>query len=551
MASVYDIIHQATSALGDNTDAMQAAVLGQKNLANQNIELAQGAVADSQLVSDQRNAGMLQAQENANRVKQGLGNDPNDPNSLLSILVQDFREKTTTAREQAAAISAKKQVSLFDDLPQFLVNQITLPDDINAYKGTLGELEVAKDGIATMQSLTTASAQAEQATKQVLSKDSIRAQSEVDAAKLASAINDMKSAALGYDLEGIKLTNAANAQQVQLAVSEHSMRLQDAAALRASEEWAWKLEQKKESEAELSRYAEKVSIGAKSHGLPEMGFEEIKARAKFGTSQQKAQLDKLYEQGNYLISAGFTSANAGSAPVGSTPGEAIWNALTTGGLKNEQNKPAREYLQRIYDEVIAQYPPNTKITPEVERRIQSQINDRLYGPVSNAKTGKRSETLGELYKMASDMNSPTSIYKAPDLNNLVNIPSIKTNPLYESVILPAVKAGVTKSDPEAMYAQAREAVARGAITENQLVIGLADFYKTVTAATYTSSGAGKFGLPYRPSYITKMDDPMGLGKLQLDWAKESNWIMYNTSKQAAGALAKSLPQGGFMGVGVR
>lgn len=543
MASVYEILQSVGfDGLGENTRAGQEIIGKQKSYATENIGLAATAAPAALAVSAQKNQGELAAQEASRKVSMELGNDPNDPNSLLSILVQDFRENTIAARDQAEQIAAKKQVGLMDDLPQFLINQITLPDDINAYNGTLGKVTAAKEGIAAMQSLTTAAAQAQQATKQTLTKDSIRQQAEVEAAQISQKINALKIDALGYDLEGIKLANHNDAQFVQYAMQKHSMELQDAAAMRAAEEHKWKLAQKKDAEKELDRYAQVVSAGAAAYELPAMGAEEIKARVKYGTSAEKSRLEKLYLKG-------MDAAVTGSKAIGSTPGEAIVNTLEIGGLKGNQNKPARDYLEQVTRQVVS----GMNLTaadyknPETKTKIAESVNSYLYGPV-DLKTGKRNERMGELYKMASDVERAGSIYKAPELNAIINMPSVQTNPLFETVFKPAVQAGVTKSDPTSLYALGVEAVKRGVINDKQLALGLADFYKSVTAATYTSSGASKFNLPYRPSYVTRMENPMGFGDYQLDWTKESNWLMYHVSSQATKSFMSGMPTGATPGV---
>lgn len=537
MASVYDILQEVgISGINQNTRAGQAILGKQQEIAGQNQEIATQAAPSSLAVAAQKNEGELAAQEAGRKVSSSLGNDPNDPNSLLSILVQDFRENTLVAREQAAAIAAKKQVGLFDDLPQFLINQVTLPDDINALKGTASKIKVAQDGIAAMQSLTTSAAQAAHATKQTLTKDSIRAQAEVDAAMLNQKINALKIDSLGYDLEAIKLANTNNAQYVQYAMAEHNMRLQDAAAARAERESQWMMQHKQDQESELDRYAKLVSIGAAKFELPAMNLEEIKARAKNGTPAEKARLEKMYLEG-------MSSVATGSTAIGSSTGEAIANAIDINGLKGTQNKASRDFLESVTRIVANRSGLTVKdlTTPEGKRRLQDGVNDYLYGEV-DTKTGKRKQNQGELYKMALDANRDGSIYKAPALDVLSSLPSIQSNPLFETVIKPAVSAGMTKSDPAALYSQAKEAVKRGLINERQMALGLADFYKSVTAATYSSSGASKFLLPYYPSYNAKMANPLGLGgDWHTDWTKESNWLSYHTTAATAESFLKNIP----------
>lgn len=534
MASIYDIIETVgIGGLGENTRAAQAVYGKQQDIANQNIALTESAMPAALGVLGQKNQGELAAQEAGRAVSAGLGNDPNDPNSLLSILVQDFRENMFAAREQQAAIAAKQSVSMYDDVPQFLINQLTLPGDVRAYDATMGKAQVAKEGIAQMQALTTASAQAARATAQTMTKDSIKQQAEVDAATLTTKVNALKIDALGYDLEGIKIAGANNAQFVQYQMNMHQLRMQDAAAARASEEHQTRKAAIDKDKIEDQEYAKIINAGRASLELPAVNLDTIKMLRK--SKEQSGKLDRFFNLGIDL-------AATGSNAIGSSAGDSIVNALETGGLKGAQNKASRDYLESIARDVAKTLPPKSTMTD-----LKNAVDDKLYGPF-NAKTGKRDERLGELYKMASDVERPGSIYKAPELNVLAASPSIKSNPIYESVIAPAISAGITKSDPASMYAQGAEAIRRGIINEKQLAKGLADFYKSVTAVTYAHSGAGKFSLPYRPSYVSRVEDPTGLSPYQLDWTKESNWIMYHTSTQFAKAFTAGLPTGITPGV---
>lgn len=527
--NIYDVIQQVgIGGLGENTRAAQDILGQQKDLATQNAELATGAMPAALGISRQKSEGELQAQDNAIAVRQALGNDPNDPNSLLSILVQDFHDNTLAARQQAAKVAEMKSVGLFDDLPQFLINQVLLPDEINAYNATMGKVTAAQNGIAQMQSLTTAAAQAQQATKQTLTKDSIRQQAEVDTALLTQKINALKSDALGYDLEAIKLANHNNAQYVQYAAMQHDLQLKDAADLRAATEHQWRMDQKKSDEAEDTRFAETVSLGYKSMELPGMTVEMIKQRAKFGDATAKAEIERMYKQGMSVLATGKTS-------IGATPGEAIWNALETNGLRGPQNKIARDYLEDVTRKVVKGM-NITKMTPQVKAEIQAGVNDYLYGPI-DPKSGKRNERRGALYQMANDVEKDGSIYKAPALNTLIDMPSVKSNPLFDSVIAPAVAGGVTKSDPETLIKLAMGAEASGKINRNQLVLGISDFYKSASVAAWTSSGASKFNLPYRPSYVAGVASSSPFAsKDYIDFSRPESVMSYVTLMEAGRRL---------------
>lgn len=530
MASLDNQMSELLAALGANSQSQVEILNKQKTLSNANIESGKEMVQNALDVSAKKRQGDLEAQQRALKTAMELGNDINDPQSVLSIMVQDFRESSIKAHEQQKAIAEKQQVGFFDSPLDFLVNQVTLPDEINAAKATQGIADQSAQTVQNMQSLTTAAAQAAQATKQTMSKESIAQEAALQKAGIDDLLRKQQIDALGYDSAAYKVLGEANAQKASLLMQRHSAMLADAANARASEMHKAQMAKINEDRLEDQQVMQIVNTGARAFQKPELTLATIKMMQK--SPGQRAVFEGLFDQGMATLATGSTA-------VGSTPGQAIINTLQVKGLQGPENKQARDFLERVTQDAIETYKIKggtaaTANTPQGKADIASLVNDSLFGPV-DPKTGKRNERLGQEYKAALNSDSPTSIYKAAELPTLANLNSVKTNILYDAVIKPAVDAGVTSSSPDQMYKLAVAAKDRGLITDKQLVMGISDFYKSATAETYASKGLGKFGFPYRPSYVAELPSVFStssVNKDKIDFARPESVLSYHTAAQA-------------------
>ncbi len=530
MASLDQQITEMIAALGMNTQAQVDINDKKKLLANENIERGQQVVQDVMDVAAQKRQGEFDAQQRAIRTAQQLGNDINDPNSVMSIMVQDFRESTLKAREQRQQLAERQQVGFFDNPLEFLVNQVLIPDEANALKATESIADESVRTIQNMQALTSASAAAAQATKQTMTKESIAKEAVIQRAQLDDLLNKQKIEALGYDSDGYKILAEGNSKAMSMLMQQHSMRLADAANARASEMHAAQMNKIKVEELEDEQMVRIVNVGAAAFQKPQLSLATIKMMMK--SPAQREVFNGLFDQGMAVLATGSSS-------VGATPGEAIINTLQVQGLQGSENKQARDFLSNVTQEAISVLrtqgiQDKDLVTPQGKAALAKEVNTRLFGPV-DPKTGKRNERLGLEYKAALNAEAPGSIYKAAPLPELAALPAVRNNPLYEAVFKPAVEAGVTSSSPEQVYKLATAAVQRGVITDKQLVLGLSDFYKTAAAQAYTSKGLGKFGFPYRPGYVAEISSVFSSNRLdkdKIDFARPESVLSYHTAAQA-------------------
>jgi hypothetical protein len=496
-----------------------------KGLATQNIDIAEAMSSDMMLANDTKRQGALAAQDAGIAARDQMGNNPTDPESLMAILVQDFRDNTIAARTQQQAIAAKQQVGIFDDPLQFLVNQVTLPDEINAYNATASLAQQAKESIATMQSLTTASAQAQQATARSLTTESVAAQARLDIADSVSKINQAKIQSLSYDSEGIKALESANAQTLSMAVQKASLDMQASQFARSGVEHEARMKALNDKTAQLddAQLLKTVNAGAALMGQPPIDAQTLKWMTK--TAEGKRKFDVYFEQG-------MAYATTGSKVPGATPGEAIMNVLEVDGLRGEQNKPMREFMTNVARDA-AKEAGITKFDEAGKKALVAAINNKLI-TATDAK-GKERPEQSLMYKLASDVETPGNILKAPDLPQLVTVPAVQNNILFKSVLAPAAAAGITSSSPKDILAQAYAARDKGLINNNQIAAGMADLYTAASAVTHVSGGAAKFGLPYRPSYVVSVPSAFSINsaaKDYIDFAKPESVLSYMTALEA-------------------
>lgn len=524
---INQLFTQVMEGLGTNTKAKTDIIQQKQDLADQNAGIYEAAMSDILSASQQKLQGDLEAQDRGIATRQALGNDITDPSSVMGIMVQDFREQSMAARAQRDKVASLSSVGFFDSPLEFLMNQVLLPDEQNKLTAIEGKAEAAAKTIQNMQALTTQSAQAARATAKNLTAETVAAAGRTQVAEMTMKLNQLKMESLGYDAEAIQALEASNERLLSLGVQQASYNMQVAAAARAAASHEAQMARLKDEDRESENYIKIVNAGAAS--MEKKPIDLATAKMMLKSPQTKAQLDKLFLQGMHVMSTGNSAA-------GATPGEAIMAALETDGLKGQANMPARQFLKDTATEAVAAYEAKngkvTKWTPEVKSAIASLTDDLLYGP-KNPKTGERMEKQGKLYRQAADAEA--GIYKAPDLPQLAQIRAIQSNPLYETVIKPAVEAGLTSSSPADLYKQALEAKNRGLITDNQLASGLASLYEASTAYTYASKGLGKFAIPYRPSYVAGVPSvfsPDPSNKDYINWASGDSVMAYHIQSQA-------------------
>lgn len=530
MASLLDIISEAQSE-----NALQLGkIFGEKKaIAEDTIKVSEDAAPSSLAISAQASQGALQAQDNSIAARQAMGNDISDPNSLMAILVQDFRDNTLAAREQYQSIAEKKQVGLFDDPLQFLVNQVLLPDEINAYNATAQKADFAKTKIAELQSLTTATAQAQQATAQKLTASSVKDQLKVDSAAMAVQLNQLKMASLGYDEAAIKATRQANTEMMQVEMHKLSMYYQAQNESRAAGQYNWLMNERKDQATADANEEAIINAGAAQLGLPSLTMEQIAKTTKFGSPQEKMAISAMRSQGLKLAQAKTLSPDAPTPTIGDSPGEAWLISELTGGLRDATHAQAKKFLDEISKDAAQRTIGSTKKGVDRLKEISETMDEILYGP-ADPKTGKRNIRQGRMWRLASDVETEGNILKAMPLDQLVKLPSIQANPLFKSVFEPAVAAGVTLSDPKTVMSLLDAAQQKEGFSDNMWAMSMAQFYSAATAANYAYKGLSKLGLPYHPSYVASVPSSSPYARTeQRDMAKPESMLSYKIMRDGA------------------
>lgn len=509
MSSIEDLLQAVSDATSSNASLISGKQQEKAGIATGTANELEALIPTQIALKKQISTAAMNAQNAGIAARDQLENNPNDPDSLMAMLTHDFVENTKLARQQREQVTAKKQVGLFDNPLEFLWNQITLPDEINAMKATQSKADMAKQGIAEMQAMTTASAQAQMATQKTITEQGIAQQSAIQAQELQAQVSKIRMDALGSDIEGIKTLDSANASIVKsrLELLSAQNQIQHITLAKNADEREQKRFNIANTNYQQDEYAQEqearlASIGAAQAGLKDLTYEELKYQIK-NKSISPARLAELRRRGEVYLEqqrAGLTPSPA----LAETPGRAIISASITGGLDTPQYKVTKDFLESVQNDAAREYlatHPNAKDTPETRRAIASIIDDKLNGP--RGKDGKVQKERGLLYRQAENVETEGNLYRAPDLPDLIDLPAIKNSVLYEKVLVPAVAAGVKSSDVQTVLAQAYSARARGEITTEQIAMGMSQLYSSATAAKYVSS-MSKFAMPYYSSYNAKV-----------------------------------------------
>ena len=521
MSGLDEILTQiATSMSGQST---QIAGLENQKADSSRATAAQQqeVLADKVAINQQVSRAAMAAQDAGIAARDQLENNPNDPNSLMAMLTNDFVTYTKAAREQRDGIIAKKQVGLLDNPLEFLWNTITLPDEINAMRATQAKADNAVQGIERMQQMTTAAAAAQAATKKTITEQVIAAQTKVDIADGQAAIAKINREALGSDIEGIKALQNADAKKAEYLIAANSasnqavhLQLSKNADAREQDRWSMIKREKEQDETAQDVLAKKASIGAGLGGQSNLTYEEIKFQRKT-KSMSDAKFSELVRRGEQWIEAQARGLPAPTA-VAATPGEAILSLRFTDGLNGPQYAPVKDALNKYLDEAMeVAKTKGLKTADQARNFLSSYVNDKIQGVGPD---GKPNPKMGDFYKLSINRDAPNNYLKAPELPDLASIPGVQSQKaFYESVITPAVATNNKDSSVKNVLALGLEARRRGEITTEQLAAGMEALYTSANNALYSTS-LSKLNFPYQSKYLVELNNPVGFGKDRRNWA---------------------------------
>lgn len=447
-------------------------------------------LADTQAVEGQKNEGLLQAQREFRAVHDMRGGDPSDPSSRMAELILTHNEYTDKAIAIAKNIADKKSTGMLDNPVEWLINQITLPSDVSKYNALAKVANATESEIGSITADTTNAATAYKASAATLSAATNAAS--LDALAQVATINagKMQQATLGHNVDFFKALQSSNQQELSNAFqlfgaqnSNEHLALQREQMEAVKEQRGWALAEREQKKEDLAQIAKIISIGmsAENKNAQPLSAEQIKFRRENGSAKQKADIERWYDNG--LLRTATGRYNISPDPVTS----AIIVAQNVNGLPPEM-KSVEDAIKAVVSatktEVYEKETGVTKLSPEQQRALLgNNLKAKAAGDAANVEIG-------------GDGN----IYSPLTLDKYLAAPTVANTKFAQTVIAQVVKAGQVNANVATVWAVADKMEAEGAITTEEKLQGMAEFYKSVRNINSGVRDYGRVAFPVQGTY---------------------------------------------------
>lgn len=534
LASIIDLIFGANQQAQPLANEI-AGKRGEQSAASVDIASLIGQAAEEQNKVYQAEAqAKMQAQGAAAAVRNQLQNNPDQAGSLASTLTADFVSNYNKAKALRQQVNEGQNISILDDPLGYISNRLSEDDNIKQHNFFANEANTAAAALAETQSLTTAAAQAQMASAQTITADSIAAQSAENLLKARALGMEARRQAAGYDIQAIEALKAPtvelvanNLKMLEATQSARRLQLAEQSNLREEQMFRVNLADKITKEEDLQRLAQMVN--ASRHELGYAPIPPHQLKNSLATPEGRQQYAAL-------IQLGSTLGPKGELNLGATTGEAILMLGVTGANFKGGAAETKDYLERIKTVIESTDPDfaGKKLTPQLADRLAQKVQAAVYG-----EKVKGIYRPGDLTRQAGNRDAPGNFLGAPSLPELANREAIQNLPAYKEAIAPLVdiKAAGTGNDIASAtlgwFAQDPKNRLTPAV---QTIVG---YFKTVNHETYVNKGFSTFRMPMLQDYVTELPSAYSFSPAGKDYidltnpASVQDWLVNMYARQRA------------------
>lgn len=506
MAGGYDV-SQAISSQNNLLLGAQQQVASDYSQVNQAgaaiINATKAAGLDTQTIDTQKAQGLLDAQDAAQRVATSYGGNPNDVSFIMTQLGAQWQQTEAARLDAEKVVQQKQSVSFLDDPLTWLSNKLTVNTDINNYNNLnqqsddlFAQMKGINDlntstaesmrSIATTQTAGTVAATSDLAAQQT-AIDSAKAQlqSSLYNAAGVKAVTDLSQDSVDNVVKGAQTAIAAG----HLAVAQQQASIMQAELNQKTALYAQEVKDKQQADASDAQMLQYTNVGRSAMGLPALADStKLLTFIKMGGPEAEA----IKQQ---MTSGAMSSAIGGKPVIAATAGTSARLLANSGSplaTSNPAMKPVIDLLSNSYTEAKnpqtqAALGINNKDLNSVDSGISSLVNNQVVQMAGNIKTGDAS-----------------NIFQAPPLTALASMASVKSNPLYTSVLEPQVKAGMTETDPNKLLMLTSAAVEAGQISVQDAANGMSALFRSAIALNTETKDYMRVGITPQTSYNTTL-----------------------------------------------
>lgn len=477
--------------------AIQEGTAARTESVNRSAENAAALGNASALVESALQAGQLEVQRAKDTAAVNLGTDLADISGRQARLAQEMLSAYDEKQQWQARIEEKQNTSLLEDPLAYILNSLTVNDDIAHHNSANERAYAASQQMQDLNALTSQRAQTAELLKHTTTEASAAAAVQKIKLTADQQVEEYKRLAITSNMEGAEKINALSAQDLQRASAVFNAEAailahQDSQArlAMASRAFNEQMREKAIKEEDDSYIKESIIRGLKVLYRDKPANWVIPDAKLRNFISGKTPLDDIMHQAysigtrNYLISGGEGT----SSSLAVSPSEYLslqkYQPTVTPGMKGGHDLQMSVFESLAKTDKFKDAKPAEQVQ-QYNTAVALAVQESLANP-----------------------SSPESIGHLPGLQEIVkSIPQLANLPLTK-VLAPLNTAGVSLEEPAAVFRQGLIAVADGKISVNQFAADYSTIYSTAQAKNFEVQQLRQMGLNPKIQYPVRVDVPI-------------------------------------------
>lgn len=515
---------------------VQKAVAQQQDLSNQSAAVLSQAGQDASTVDAAKSADDMAQQAALAKTAALLGVSLDAQNNQIAKyagVAQQAQEEKDAALE---TIKQKQSVGLFDNPIQYLLNGFTINKDIAQHNAANAQLQSANDRIQQLnqefESTSAVQKQLAVGTTQAAADASARLAS----AKFQVEANNQRIAGLQTGIAGIEMASKASSDQLsalyqgnnavmaekhlQLAIQNNALQV----AAQAEHVREFNLGQARIDAADaddklLSKsYLDPINLGRQARGLAPLGPADTQQviSALRGKGVLTDTMTNDFSKGSVMQTSGNTQQLISTSPSDL----AVMQAKNIPFASTPAQKPVIGVVQNTVGEISSPGTSKDALAFSQQYAAAKAAKDpQAMATIFNARVAQKINAYAANV-VPNDSNNPFNI---GSFNTIANtVPSVKASALWQKVLAPQANVGVDFSDPNKVFALARDAIISGTLTQAEAVKGYTNLFQAGVGLNLPQRNMQGFGIAPTTRYVTKIDTGATFSKPTIDNTSEQD-----------------------------
>ena len=489
---LFDKITEANKNIGQGAVSLQKVYSEAAAVASGDAATQLDVGINNQIISSAKTASDLAIQQARIKSANVFGTNMKNAGEQISALAATVNTEYANRETALKKIEAKRSVSFFDNPLEYVVNQFTVNDDIQAHNTANERHEAASNQIATLNTLTQSTVQTQNMLDESITAGSIAANDKniADAAKLKASVSSLQ--ALTYNAESIN--SALNADKTILANSFTMFNAQKAEqqANIALEQLNFQRMKFNEEQAQkkLLKGSDDDLINSVNAGrIARLGAKadiitpgSVRANTVLSLLKSNSPAGQEFSQ-DYL--SGQRTTSLGQVSLATSAANAV--EVLDKFLVNltPAQVPVKDLLASVYSEALSGKAMLSGSTTPLDVKNKIQFDEYING---------RTKELLNQQAAKIVVGDSSNVFNIPAIDTLIkNSSQLQSNSAVQKFITPLIAAGVDVNNPKILFSAVTDAVQKNTLTYSE-ALSITQVFQTGVAVNQAARNFVGLGL---------------------------------------------------------